>query len=83
MFGGTKVWRISIEISLAEESLANYCDSLKLVCILGILANKVWRIITIRQIRQTLVPPNFRRLRYYCNKNELRLVNWTFSFTFT
>ena len=28
------------------------------------LANKVWRNITIRQIRQTLVPPNFRRLRY-------------------
>ena len=31
------------------------------------LANKVWRNITIRQIRQTLVPPNFRRLRYYIN----------------
>ena len=29
------------------------------------LANKVWRNITIRQIRQTLVPPNFHRLRYY------------------
>ena len=28
------------------------------------LANKVWRNITIRQIRQTLVPPNFHRLRY-------------------
>ena len=30
-----------------------------------ILANKVWRFITIRQIRETLVPPNFRRLWYY------------------
>ena len=28
------------------------------------LANKVWRNITIHQIRQTLVPPNFRRLWY-------------------
>ena len=28
------------------------------------LANKVWRNITIRQNRQTLIPPNFRRLRY-------------------
>ena len=28
------------------------------------LANKVWRNITICQIRQTLVPPNFRRSRY-------------------
>ena len=28
------------------------------------LVNKVWRNITIRQIRQTLVPPNFRRLQY-------------------
>ena len=28
------------------------------------LANKVWRNTTIRQIRQTLVPPNFRRLWY-------------------
>ena len=27
------------------------------------LTNKVWRNITIRQIRQTLIPPNFRRLR--------------------
>ena len=28
------------------------------------LTNKIWRNITIRQIHQTLVPPNFRRLRY-------------------
>ena len=46
-----KVWRISPRILVVYN-------------ISYILANKVWRNITIRQIRQTLVPPNFRRLRY-------------------
>ena len=45
-----KVWRISPRILVVYN-------------ISYILANKVWRNITIRQIRQTLVPPNFRRLR--------------------
>ena len=46
-----KVWRISPRILVVYN-------------IRYMLANKVWRNITIRQIRQTLVPPNFRRLRY-------------------
>ena len=41
-----KVWRISPRILVVYN-------------ISYILANKVWRNITIRQIRQTLVPPNF------------------------
>ena len=45
-----KVWRISPCILVVYN-------------ISYILANKVWRNIT---IRQTLVPPNFRRLRYMC-----------------
>jgi len=28
---------------------------------------KVWRILSIRRIRQTKVPPNFCRLRYFRN----------------
>ena len=43
------------------------CESGRILVIYNIsymLANKVWRNITIRQIRQTLVPPNFRCLRY-------------------
>ena len=35
------------------------------------LANKVWQNITIRQIRQTLIPPNFRRLRYFLEHKEV------------
>ena len=48
-----KVWRISPRILVVYN-------------ISYMLANKVWRNITIRQIHQTLVPPNFRRLRYIC-----------------
>ena len=48
------------------------CESGRILVVYNIsymLANKVWRNITIRQIRQILVPLNFCRLRY----NLLRL----------
>ena len=44
-----KVWQISPRILVVYN-------------ISYMLANKVWRNITILQIRQTLVPPNFHRL---------------------
>ena len=46
-----KVWQISPRILVVYN-------------ISYMLANKVWRNITNCQIRQTLVPPNFRRLQY-------------------
>ena len=62
-FGVNKVWQI--RHSMVDKSLANYHKVNKTSG--GLIVSwlmKVWRILSIRQIRQTLATPNFRRLQY-------------------
>jgi len=64
-FGVTKVWRIRFSNILAEKTLANLQEVNKTSR--GLVVSwrmKVWQILSIRQIRQTLATPNFHHLQY-------------------
>jgi len=76
-FGVTKVWRIRFLNILVDKSLANFHKVNKTSH--GLIVSwrmKVWWILSICQIHQTLVTPNFRCLRYNFNKIHDYQCSW-------
>jgi len=71
-FGVIKVWQIRFANILVDKSLANFHKVNKMSH--GLIVSwriKVWQILSISQIRQTLATPNFRHLRYLINVGEI------------